>query len=255
MIDESLRLKLLPAELIISGFIEKEELCNCEKYLLEFVNKSSHFLSKSNGQLYHAPPSEANGECDCNSDIYKFDFKLIASQSLLRAKSDLSRHKILLCPGVTADRGPKKRNNSQEATNIYVDLRELNYEQLCQLRQKSNIVPTDIAEKDVFQFLETLETKKHLLLFFPYYFSFDVQQEFSVGIEKIQNALNNDFQNAMKYRKQSAKGFDTYMAYLYDKRIIFMEEQDHLFHYVDDVKLCKSPIFVELSGYIDNFRY
>lgn len=258
MIDESLKIKPLPAELIIFERVvrttEKKRHID-EKYLLEFVNKSSYFLSKSNSKPYKAPPSEAKGECDCISDTYKLDFKRIISQSLLQAKSDLSRRKTEICPGLIVDDGPKEKNTSQQATRFYVTLREFSYDQLCQLRQNPDIIPTDIAEKDVFQFLGTLETKKHLLLFFPYYFYFDAQQEFSVGIEKIQNAVNNDFQNAIKYRKQSARNFDTYMAYLYNKRIIFMEERDGLFKYVDSVKLCDSPTYVALNRYVDHFQY
>lgn len=45
MYDKSLRLTLLPAELIVKNFVKGEEKCNYECYLLELVNKSSFFAS------------------------------------------------------------------------------------------------------------------------------------------------------------------------------------------------------------------
>ena len=79
--DKSLRLHLLPSELIVKGFVKGEEQCNYEYYLLELVNQSSFFISLSHGQRYSAPESEAHGECDCISDAYQLDFKLIGGNT------------------------------------------------------------------------------------------------------------------------------------------------------------------------------
>lgn len=238
----------LPAELIIKNFVINEQECNCEKYLLELLNKSRFFLSKSSGQEYTLPQSEFNGECDYNSDKYCFDLKLIGSQTLMEAKSTLSTGKVLLAPGVWAITSSKVKGK-QKTTRIHVALRELRYVQLSQIRNKTKGVTK--IEKDVRQFLKKLETKKNLLLFFPYHFRFDNDHAFEEGVAQIQEALNGDFCSAMEYRNSVRAEFDTYFAFLYDEYIVFMEEKDNLLFYVDSVKLNESPIYMKLASYAD----
>ena len=247
--DVSLRAIHLPAELIISDFVKNEPDCNCEKYMLEFLNKSPFFLEKSAGKPYSAPLSESHGEYDYNSDAYKVDLKLIGSQTLMNAKSILSDGKELLAPGVLSTTHPKMRGETREATRIYAALRGLNLEQLFQIRNQRPLLTK--YEEDVFRFLKKLETKKNLLLFFPYYFRFDNDHAFEEGVAQIQEALNGDFRSAMEYRNSVRAEFDTYFAFLYDGYIVFMEEKDNLLLYADRVKLSESPIYMKLATYAD----
>lgn len=108
MFDKSIQIETLPTELIISNFVEGDKDCNYEEYLLEFFNKSSFFLQKSNCKGYHAPSSESHGECDCISDSYSLDFKLAESETLFKAKRELSFGKEVWLPGVVATTVPKK---------------------------------------------------------------------------------------------------------------------------------------------------
>ena len=87
MYDKSLIAHLLPPEMIIKNYIHGDPDCNYEKYLLEFVNASDFFRVKSDGDIYQSPESEENGQCDCISTSYQFDFKLIASKTALQARS------------------------------------------------------------------------------------------------------------------------------------------------------------------------
>lgn len=48
--------------------------------MLELINNSSYFKSKSNGEKYKLPDSESNGENDANTRLYGLDFKLLVSQ-------------------------------------------------------------------------------------------------------------------------------------------------------------------------------
>ena len=249
MIEKSLRAKHLPAELIISDFVKNDLDCNCEKYVLEFLNKSPFFLGKSEGQPYYAPLSEAHGEYDFNSDAYSIDLKLIGSQTLMNAKSILSDGKEMLSPGVWATTYPKVRNETRETTRIHAALRDLDLTQLTQIRTKASTIET--YEKDIFQFLKKLETKKNLLLFFPYYFHFDDDHAFEEGIAQIQDALNGDFRSAMEYRNSVRAEYETFFAFLYDGHIVFMEEKDNLLFFVDSVKLSESPIYMKLASYAD----
>lgn len=249
MTDNMLRAYPLPAELIIKKFVINEQDCNCEKYILEFINKSAFFLRKSMGQLYSPPLSEAHSEHDYNSDTYKVDLKLIGSQTLMAAKSNLSWGKELIVQGVWLTTYPKERNETRETTRIHAALRGLDVAQLAQIRAKTS--PTEQYEKDICQFLKKLETKKNLLLFFPYQFRFDNDHAFEEGVTRIQEALNGDFHSAMEYRNSVRAEFDTYFAFLYDEYIVFMEEKDNLLFYVDSVKLNESPIYMKLASYAD----
>lgn len=95
-----------------------------------------------------------------------------------------------------------------------------------------------------------METPKNLLLFLPYKFSFEKEYSFLDGVDQIRNALNNDFQYIMQYRSfMTNDRFDTYMAFIYDGRIVFMVKNGVYLDYIDSVNLNKSKIFMELSSY------
>lgn len=247
MKDKTLKAHLLPPEFIIKNFIQGEPDCNYEKYLLEFVNKANFFRRKAEGGFYIAPYSEECGECDCISDKYQLDFKLIASNTILRARSILSARKIVIDKGIVVTGEPKVLREKIEATCIHVALRECNFEKLCELRETNT--KKQSIENDIYELLETLETEKNLILFFPYKFDFDNEHEFMDGVQQIQEALSNDFQCAMQYRNHVANEFDTYMAFIYDKRIIFMEEKNNIFNFIDSVELTKSSVYQNLSRY------
>ena len=73
-IDISLQYKSLPAHMTVKDFIQGEESCNYEAYLMEFLNASSFFLLLSGGENYKAPISESNNEPDAISKNYELDF-------------------------------------------------------------------------------------------------------------------------------------------------------------------------------------
>ena len=114
-------------------------------------------------------------------------------------------------------------------------------------------LPLLLNLEDVTAFIEllrTLETRKHLLLFFPYKFEFQNKYDFLSGIAQIQNALNSDFRCAMQYRTyEVGTGFDTYVAFIYDGRIVFMINDANSLSYIDSVNLTKSPIYIRLLNY------
>ena len=83
---EEMKIENLRPCMILANFITDEmPKYSYEDYLRDFVNQSPHFLKKSEGKLYQKPKSEANGECDCVSNTYSFDFKLLVSQNRLQA--------------------------------------------------------------------------------------------------------------------------------------------------------------------------
>lgn len=251
MYDKSLRLTLLPAELIVKNFVKGEEKCNYECYLLELVNKSSFFANLSHGQSYTAPEDERHGECDCISDAYLLDFKLIGGKTPLQARKLLTNQKELLAEGAIAIGPPWEKKSTRQVTLIHAALRDYSYAQLIELR-KQNLRKQGI-ENDVCQFLKTLETKKNLLLFFPYSFSFDIEYEIEEGSKQICSAINSDFSSAMEYRRNVVNGFDTFLCFIYSERLVFLKDESNAFRLVDYVHLNESPTYMKLSDYAEDF--
>lgn len=249
MYDKSLIARLLPSEMIIKNYIYGNPVCNYEKYLLEFINASDYFLAKSNGDIYRPPESEENGQCDCISTSYELDFKLIASKTALQARSILWPSKTEVSKGVIITGAPKVKNGLIKATCIHAALREYDFKSLRKLR--TTAIKQQGVENDIIEFLKTLETRKNLLLFFPYKFEFTKNSyEFLTGITQIQNALNSDFRCAMQYRTyEVGTDFDTYIAFIYDSRIVFMIEDAADLSYIDSVNLTQSPIYLRLLDY------
>lgn len=248
MYDKSLVANLLPSEMIIKNYIRGNPDCNYEKYLLEFINASDFFLAKSNGGIYQSPQSEENSQCDCISTSYELDFKLIASKTALQARSILCPSKAEISEGVIITGAPKVKKGMIKATRIYAALRGYDFEGLRRLR--ATTVKKQGVENDIIELLRTLETRKHLLLFFPYKFEFQNKYDFLSGIAQIQNALNSDFRCAMQYRTyEVGTDFDTYVAFIYDGRIVFMINDANSLSYIDSVNLTKSPIYIRLLNY------
>lgn len=127
MYDKSMIAQLLPSEMIIKNYIHGDPDCNYERYLLEFVNASDFFRTKSGGDIYQSPESEENGQCDCISTSYQLDFKLIASKTALQAKSILYPSKTEIVKGVFVTSEPKVKNGSIKATRIHAALREFSH--------------------------------------------------------------------------------------------------------------------------------
>ena len=83
-----------------------------------------------------------------------------------------------------------------------------------------------------------------------YKLKFKTKHEFLIGITQIQNALNSDFRCAMQYRTHEVGAdFDTYVASIYDDRIVFMIENGAHLSYIDSVNLTKSPVYMRLLDY------
>lgn len=159
MYDKSLIAHLLPPEMIIKNYIHGDPDCNYEKYLLEFVNASDFFRVKSDGDIYQSPESEENGQCDCISTSYQFDFKLIASKTALQARSILYPSKTEIVKGIIVTSEPKVKNGSIKATRIHAALRGYDFEGLRELRITA--IKKQGVENDLIELLETLETRKH----------------------------------------------------------------------------------------------
>ena len=248
MIQDELKAILLPSSLIIKNFVIGEEDCCYEKYLLEFLNISDYFQKKSLGNKYVFPEKENNGECDCNSEFYSLDFKLFTSKTMLQASSILKPQIISkFNGGVVIHSSPKNRKGFINATRIHVVLRDYSFEQLCKLEK--NEIKKQGIENDICEILNTLKTKKNLLLFYPYEFKVESVFDFEYVVKYILYSMQESFASAMQYRQYFAASFDTYMCFVYKNKMIFCEVKKSDFHYIESIDLKKSNIYKKLSEY------
>ena len=248
--DETLRARLLPAVLVCKNFIEGMDDCNYEIYLREMVNASAYFKMKSNGLEYKAPEQEAHGECDCISESYELDFKLIASKTALQARNLFSGGISEITKGVLAYGDPKIKSNDPryepiQATRIFAAVRSLSLSELKSIRERDLKKPG--VEADVKALLKTLETQKNILLFFPYVFS--TEKEYDVTADII-GTVSHDFMESFKYRKEVASSFDTYLTFLYNGCFVITAFNGNKLTLVDKVEERSCPTYMKLKSYV-----
>lgn len=250
--DNTLTVKLLPAPLICENFVQGIDFCNYECYLLEIINASKYFRDKSKGKKYRAPLSEAHGEYDCVSDNYSLDFKLVGGKTALQARSLFSMGIHQIDKGVRAYCAPKKRSSDSDykpikVTRIFAILRSMSMEELKVTRYSKN--RKQGIDTDIKSFLKTLETKKNILMFFPYEFFSETDNNFSIVISNIIESLNKDFSISLEYRKEVAPEFDTYFIFLYDGFFVLLKENRGKLEILDKVKETASPVYLKLKSY------
>lgn len=252
--DNTLTAKLLPAPLICKGFISGMDDCDYELYLREVVNASTYLKGRSNGEVYTAPPDESHGEWDCISERYSLDFKLIASETALRARNLFSSGIHKMAEGVTVYTVPKITSDNPRykpirATRIFAALRSMDIADLKQTRnskQKAQGIETDIKA-----LLETLETQKHILMFFPYEFFTETDNDFPTVVSEVTEVLSQDFSEAFKYRKEVAPEFDAYFVFIYAGQFVIMELCENALKLIDTVTETSSPTYMKIKDYTD----
>lgn len=255
MTYESMKAQFLPASLVCNNFVEGIEPYSYEDYLLEFVNESELFRSKSGGEAYSHPQGEAKGECDCVSRQYQIDFKLVASKTALQSKR-LFSHQIHVSNGITCFCASKMRADDKDykpicATILYAALRPMMQESFDLARQ--NKTKQNGIENDIATYIKCIETDKNLLLFFPYNLFFDENDDLDLGLKLAIQGLNQDFRESLLYRKERLPNRDTYFAFLYAHNLIFLKWNDTELAFVERLPIEKSPLFMKLLGYCDAF--
>lgn len=252
--DMTLTAKLLPAALICKGFINGMADCDYEIYLREVVNASVFFREKSKGKEYTAPPEEAHGEWDCISDSYSLDFKLVASETALRARNLFSGGIYKMAEGVTAYCAPKIESSNPkykpiDATRIFAALRPLTLSELKDIRNTNSKLQG--IDTDIRALLETLETQKHILMFFPYEFSTETDHNFATVTSDIISGLCQDFANAFQYRKEVVPAFDTYFAFIYGGLFVLSMVEDGKLIMIDTVAEAASATYTKIKAYTE----
>lgn len=256
MTYQNMRIQHLPAAVIIDNFIRGIGKYSYEDYLREIINSSNFFLNKSDGEEYHKLQSEPHREPDCISDKYVFDFKLFVAQKRCQADK-LFSSQIVSENGITFYGAPKMTQEKPnyrpiQATWIHVAFRHLSMKELHTIRcgEDSGL---NSVQRDVKGVLETLEVCKNLFLFFPYNIYFDVNDDFEWGKKLALQGINDDFREAMRYRVQVCSGLDTYFCFLYAQHFVICEWCNDEFECVDILPIEKSPLFVKLIEFADEW--
>lgn len=244
-------LKMLAAPVTVKNYVKNDPLCNYEFYMVELLNHS-HEMRKHHPQAFVWQGDQAHAECDAYSGDYGIDFKLIASQSRMKATSNFSSQYTLLPNGVTLTHESKAsfldREKEMTVTRMHAALRQTSLEDLERIRSNTDLLP---YEKDIQVFLKKLETKKNLLLFYPYEYSFTDNQHPKNEIEVLTKALQNDFVSAFRYRSKVLPDFETYLTTVYYNDFVLFKIVDNQLDLMDIVSGNDCPTFKHLRSYED----
>ena len=130
-----LHYQLLEAPLIISKYVKDDDACNYDKYLIEMINKSIWFNNHFQ-YPFVSPQNENSGQCDAYSGEYGIDFKLVASETRLQARSIHSSRIEKLDDGVISIGSPRQAG-SMQVTNFPQAFRHLSLSELEYIRKNT----------------------------------------------------------------------------------------------------------------------
>jgi len=130
LLKKEVRISLLHAALINKNYVSGESNCDYEQYLFEIIQMSQYFKTKSNNKQYSRPVSEAHGECDCVSDDYELDFKLLATSTRLQASKELTASIHSIGNGVTMVGAPRRPNTQMTVVQLHAAIRPYSLNQL-----------------------------------------------------------------------------------------------------------------------------
>ena len=244
-----LMLRQLDAPVTVKNFVRNDPKCNYEFYMVELLNNSPRMRALHPRQfLWHE--SQAHAECDAYSGDYGIDFKLIASQSSMKASSLLSpRYQIDEHGFIVGYEGKSDKLNIENeltVTRMHAALRQSTLDDLERIRHGEGL---QTYEKDVRVFLEKLETKKNLLLFYPYEYRFSGNQRPADGVEILTAALQRSFVSAFCYRSRHLPQYDTFLTTMYYDDFVLLGIAENQLYLMDIVPGYQCPTFDHLRQY------
>ena len=244
-----LLLRQLDAPVTVKNFVINDPRCNYEFYMVELLNHSPQMRGLHPQEfVWHA--NQAHAECDAYSGSYGIDFKLIASQSSMKAASLLSpRYRVDengLIVGYEGKRDKLNVENEITVTRLHAAIRRCSPEDLERIRRGEDLLN---YEKDVKVFLEKLETKKNLLLFYPYEYRFAEDLRPADGVERLTAALQCSFVSAFCYRSRRLPQFETYLTTVYYDDFVLLRVRDDRLYLMDVVPVSCCPTYEHLRRY------
>lgn len=248
--SELLKFKMLPASLLLSKFVQGYRVYKYEEYLLEFINSSSYFLKKSNGQKYVHPEKEDGAKCDCISENYKFDFKLLIAPTMAQAKRIFTPSICQPYPCVTmhgaATVTPSDKNYSPiNATVLHTWFRKLTVDELSEISKSED--QTISVYKDIKSILESVNTQKNILCMLPYEYTYNNDEDVAIYERRVIETISHDYKSLMEYRFIIQPSYENYIAFIFSDKLIILQYNKSRFKVVDSIPLNKSEIFQQLK--------
>jgi len=256
---KGLKCKLIPAVLYLQKYVNGDDECDYQKYLIQILNVSKHFMELSRGEKYERPLEEAHGECDAITKNYRIDFKLLESSSMLEGKRQYSIGIHRLCDGVTSYTESARKGRTI-VTLLHVALREVvsfdeidfivnSFQKGIQQNKRTLENMDEQIKKDLQYFYRNMSTNKNLFWFIPEEFFFENEShEEAVEIEEIRVALSKDYSLSCKYRNQKVNNKDTYFCCLHKGCFLIFKFEESELKFIEKIATQESSIFTELSA-------
>ena len=124
---------------------------------------------------------------------------------------------------------------------------------MLQLREKQQRKSLSL-EDDILNVLNTIETPKNLLLFFPYKFYIEKESDLDKLTFIIKDALENDFIELAKYRSHTVPHFETYIVTECNNFFILFTFNPTGFEYIERISINKLPTYIKLLNHFDPFK-
>ena len=156
--DDLLIERLCPEEVIKN----KESGVNYEDNLRELLNQIDYFLEKTGGNEFIKPTSESHGECDCISESYELDLKMIACETMFQATSICTNRIIQGENGITYTVSPTKQSKVIAGYSNKL-LRGLSCNDIEKYHKEAK--RGDRKSRDVLLIAQTFSCNKNLLAF------------------------------------------------------------------------------------------
>ena len=267
--ETNILFKVLPPIFIKRGFIKNDthNTCNYEDYLIELLNESPYFMSRTNNCRFHHSKSESNKENDAVSGQFDLDFKLVMSSSGIEAEVAYNNRFLRDNNGVVIEYVQDPPQERTLVTWLLGDLgRVRSSEQINQIlssqastipmkrRNSTNIEAHRQGELKIF--IDNLLKEKHLFFFIPCIAFFE-NTNLSTQEETIilGNELSYIFESFFKYRNVERPQFETFVSCVFKNALtIFRWDGDHL-SFVDKIDLSKSQVFEELKEFDPFFSW
>ena len=241
---EQIKITHLPSQFVVNSYIDAYGNRHpiYERYMVEFINNCSAFIShfKNNFTLYE---QQSNSEADCFSyyedgEKYELDFKLLSSQSFMEYQSIATIRKVYPIPGLCMNQNPKTTGKTFDVSFPWNIIPNFTCDELYMIKERKKKIK---KPKDVIEWLKIMETKKNILLFFPFCFT---NASSYTNSELIVNSwIPNHLQRLFEYRETRITGFDTYFSTIVEDEYLLFQKNGPNMVFIDSVKTIKSPTY------------
>ena len=229
---------------MVQSVVEGDNIGNYEQYLIEIINASSWMITHFDTP-FCAPARQSNGECDAYAGEYGLDFKLIASETAMQAKSIFSFREVKNKDGSWSTCAPKNKDGKIDVTRFPQALRYLKPDELP--ARQAQVIKKHGVDRDISNYLKKITVNKNLLLFFPFRFSFDQPGDPIEDIRTIVDCCSADFRTTLAYRSEMHPTLDTFFVFMYEYCFVLCQWITDQLIFLEAVDIENSKTFMHIS--------